>query len=184
MSVAIRRLTLALTLCCALLVGTTAYADGRNTPQKSDMVAAPTPSPSVEERKLAKTRFVADAALAAGATYHWIVKPYKEGKFKKHHPGRTMAIGKAGLAGAFAYNRLKAAVHNAEADPALSKALAPLFASIEALKELPHKLHGNSAGSAVNNYDDVISKVKDAGSSAGAEVKDQVPSASQLMSGS
>lgn len=185
MLVPIRRFALAFALCGSLLVGPVAYADSRSAPQDTSSVTTPSPSPTTEERKLAKTRFAVDASLAAGATYEWIVKPYREGKFKKGHHGRTMALVKAGLAGAFAYNRLKAAVANAEADPALSKALAPLTEGIEGLKNLPHEFHKrDSADSTVNSYQDVINKVKDAGSSAGAEVKEQVPSPQQLLSSS
>ena len=54
------------------------------------------------------------------------MKPYKAGKFKKGAKGRTFALVKAGLAGAFTYNRLKAATENAKGDPLLSKAVAPL----------------------------------------------------------
>ena len=137
---------------------------------------------SAERQKFAKTRFVANAGLAAGATYQWIVKPWKAGKFKKGADGRKSALVKAGLAGAFTYNRLKAAERNAQGDPKLAKALAPLSAGIDALKNLPAKLRNGDAG-AVNSFNDTINKVKGAGASAGAPVKDQVPSASQLAKG-
>ncbi|MFE9447933.1 hypothetical protein [Streptomyces sp. NPDC006739] len=188
MPVPIRRLIVALTVCCALLAGATAY--GSVSGSKSTDTAAvaypyaatPSPSTTVEKQKLAKTRFVANAGLAAGAAYEWIVKPWKAGKFKKGTHGRTGTLIKAGLAGAFAYNRLQAAKRNAQGDPLLSKALAPLTASIDGLKSLPSKLRkgdGNAAGS----FDDVINKVKDAGNSAGAPVHDKVPSAGQLTGG-
>jgi hypothetical protein len=185
MPLPIKHLAVALTMCCALLAGSTAYAAPQHFGQQTATVAVadPTPSPStsVEKRKFAKTRFVADAALAAGATYQWIVKPYKAGKFKKGAHGRKLALVKAAVAGAFAYNRLKAAVRNAKADPLLSKALAPLTAGIEELKSLPSKLRkGKSTDDVVNSYDDIINKVKDAGKKSGAEIKDKVPSASQL----
>lgn len=142
------------------------------------MVAAATPIPttSAEKQKFAKTRFVANAGLAAGATYQWIVKPWKAGKFKKGAKGRRLALIKAGVAGAFTYNRLKAATKNAQGDPTLAKALAPLTAGIDALKDLPSKLRkGDSTDSAVGSFDDIINNVKDAGKSAGAEVTDKVP---------
>lgn len=143
--------------------------------------AEPTPSTSAERQKFAKTRFVVNAGLAAGATYQWIIKPYRAGKFKKGADGRTFALIKAGLAGAFAYNRLKAAANNAKADPLLSKAVAPLAAGIESLKSLGGKLRkGDANESDITNFDDVIKGVKEAGKSAGAEVTDQVPSLSQL----
>jgi hypothetical protein len=182
----------ALTLCCALVAGATACGSEKSSTKDTAAAQAvpaadsPTPSasasPSAEHQKLAKTRFVANAGLAAGATYQWIVKPWKAGKFKKGAKGRKVALVKAGLAGAFAYNRLKAAQKNAQGDPLLAKALAPLGSGIDALKNLPSKLRKgdeNAAGS----FDDVINQVKGAGQDAGAPVKNQVPSASQLSKG-
>ncbi|MEU4730568.1 hypothetical protein [Streptomyces sp. NPDC023588] len=150
---------------------------------EADELAAVTPSPSTsaERQKFAKTRFVANAGLAAGATYQWIVKPYREGKFKKGAKGRTFALIKAGLAGAFAYNRLKAAANNAKGDPLLSKAMGPLTAGIDSLKGLGSKLRKGEAGDAdISNFDNVIKGVKEAGRNSGAEVVDKVPSASEL----
>ncbi|MGW1724579.1 hypothetical protein ACWCQK_16780 [Streptomyces sp. NPDC002306] len=184
MPVPIRRLAVALTLCCALLAGATACGSTGNSVQNTAAVAAASPSATVERQKLAKTRFVANAGLAAGATYQWIVKPWKAGKFKKGTKGRRLALIKAGVAGAFAYNRLKAAVRNAQGDPTLAKAVAPLGAGIEALKGLSSKLRkGDSTDAVVGSFDDIINQVKSAGQSAGANVKNQVPSAGQLAGG-
>jgi hypothetical protein len=169
------------------MAGSTACGSGDKTTTKevsavAAEAATPSPSTSAERQKFAKTRFVANAGLAAGATYQWIVKPWKAGKFKKGAKGRKTALVKAGLAGAFAYNRLKAAQHNAEGDPQLAKALAPLTAGINSLKDLPSKLRKGD-DKAPDTYDDLINKVKEAGKSAGAPVKDQVPSASELSKG-
>ncbi|MGW1888850.1 hypothetical protein ACWCP6_01120 [Streptomyces sp. NPDC002004] len=183
----LRRLLVAVLLCGALLGGTTACGGTRADNGNAALAAAttsPTASPTAEKQKFAKTRFVANAALAAGATYQWIVKPYRAGKFKKGAQGRRFALVKAALAGGFAYNRLKAAIRNAQGDPTLARAVAPLSAGIDALKDLPSKLRrGDGTDSVVGSYNDIINKVKDAGSSAGAPVKDQVPSLSQLSSG-
>lgn len=189
MPVALRRLVVALTLCCALITAGTACSSSKNTGAQdaAAVVAAATPSPSTsaERQKFAKTRFVANAGLAAGATYQWIVKPWKAGKFKKGAHGRKAALVKAALAGTFAYNRLKAATKNAQGDPTLAKALAPLSSGIAALKALPAKLRkGDSTDQAAGSFNDVINKVKDAGKSAGATVTDKVPSVGQLNSGS
>nr|WSW48465.1 hypothetical protein OG296_24820 [Streptomyces sp. NBC_01001] len=146
--------------------------------------AEPTPSTPAEKQKFSKARFVANAGLAAGATYQWIIKPYRAGKFKKGAKGRTFALIKAGLAGAFAYNRLKAAADNAKGDPLLSKAVAPLTAGIASLKGLGSKLRKGDAGDGdIGSFEDVINGVKDAGKSAGATVTDKVPSAGQLSGG-
>ncbi|WP_449486442.1 hypothetical protein [Streptomyces avidinii] len=160
-----------------------AEADAAASAEDAEAAAAtPSASASAEERqKFAKTRFVANAGLAAGATYQWIVKPYRAGKFKKGTKGRTFALVKAGLAGAFAYNRLKAASENAKGDPLLSKAVGPLTAGIDSLKGLGSKLRKGQAGDAdIGAFENVINSVKEAGKSAGAPVVDKVPSAGQL----
>jgi hypothetical protein len=180
----IRALAVTLALCSTLFVGAAACGSGSPAQQAAAYIAVATPSPSTpaERQKFAKTRFVTNAGLAAGATYQWIVKPWKAGSFKKGAKGRTAALVKAGLAGTFAYNRLKAAQRNAQGDPALSKALAPLGAGIDALKNLPARLRGGDE-SAASAFNDVINKVKSAGKSAGAPVGNQVPTARQLATG-
>ncbi|MEU9924746.1 hypothetical protein AB0H51_26230 [Streptomyces griseoluteus] len=182
MPVPLRRTWVALILCCALLAGTAACGSDHKTSTKIPAAASPGPSTSAERQKFAKTRFVANAGLAAGATYQWIVKPWRAGAFKKGADGRNVALVKAGLAGAFAYNRLKAAQKNAQDDPALSKALTPLTAGIEGLKNLPSKLRSGDTD-AMGAFEDTINKVKSAGASAGAPVTDQVPSSSDLSKG-
>ncbi|MFI1220967.1 MULTISPECIES: hypothetical protein [unclassified Streptomyces] len=187
-SVPLRRTLAALLLSCSLLAGATACGDsgdsaGGNAANASAAAdpSGASPSASVEKQRLAKTRFVANAGLAAGATYQWIVKPYRAGTFKKGADGRTFALVKAGLAGGFAYNRLKAAAENAKGDPLLSKAVAPLTAGIESLKGLGTKLRKGEAGEGdVGAFESVIDSIKNAGKDAGAEVKDKVPSTSQL----
>ncbi|OAR25613.1 hypothetical protein A8W25_08510 [Streptomyces sp. ERV7] len=182
----LRRILAAVVLSTAILVSTTACG-GETKSARNSLTAAEasvSPSSSFEKQKLAKTRFVANAGLAAGAAYQWIVKPFKAGKFKKGTKGRTFALVKAGLAGAFTYNRLKAAVNNAKGDPLLSKAVAPLSSGIDSLKNLGSKLRkGDATDADVGMFENVINGVKDAGKGAGAEVKDQVPSASQLSGG-
>ncbi|NEB38480.1 hypothetical protein [Streptomyces sp. SID14515] len=186
-SVPLRRTLAALLLSCALLAGATACGDsgdsaGGNTASASAAAdSGASPSASAEKQRLAKTRFVANAGLAAGATYQWIVKPYRAGTFKKGAEGRRLALVKAGLAGGFAYNRLRAAAENAKGDPLLSKAVAPLTAGIESLKGLGTKLRKGEAGEGdVGAFESVIDSIKNAGQDAGAEVKDKVPSTSQL----
>ncbi|TXJ84319.1 hypothetical protein E2C11_07010 [Streptomyces lavendulae] len=193
MPVPIRRLCLALAVCCALVAGGTACGSSNagahpstktavTTVALNQPAAEPSPSTSAEKQKFAKTRFVANAGLAAGATYQWIYKPWKAGKFKKGAHGRKLALVKAGAAGLFTYNRLKAAERNAKGDPLLSKAIAPLSKSIESLKGLSTKLRHGDTGAA-GGFNDVITNVKDAGKSAGAPVQNKVPSAGQLRSG-
>ncbi|MET7414145.1 hypothetical protein [Streptomyces rubiginosohelvolus] len=186
-SVPLGRTLAALLLSCVLVAGATACGDSDDTSGGNAASASAVASPSVsvsasaEKQRLAKTRFVANAGLAAGATYQWIVKPYRAGTFKKGAEGRRLALVKAGLAGGFAYNRLQAAAKNAKGDPLLSKAVAPLTAGIESLKGLGTKLRKGEAGEGdVGAFESVIDSIKNAGKDAGAEVKDKVPSTSQL----
>ncbi|MFF9689278.1 hypothetical protein [Streptomyces sp. NPDC014623] len=179
-SVPLHRLLVTLLLSCTVLVGTTACGDGGGAGAPSSS-ASPSPTTSAQKQKFAKTRFVANAGLAAGATYQWIVKPYRAGKFKKGADGRTFAMVKAGVAGAFAYNRLKAAADNAKGDPLLSKAVAPLTAGIDSLKDVAARMgKGETGAGDVGAFESVIDNVKEAGRSAGAEVRNKVPSTSQL----
>ncbi|MCL2551347.1 MAG: hypothetical protein FWE75_04310 [Actinomycetia bacterium] len=178
----IRRACVVLLLAVALLVVPVSAGHAASAPSAAN--PSPSPTTTAEKQKLAKTRFVVNAGLAAGATYQWIVKPARAGKFKKGASGRKLNFVKAGLAGAFAYNRLKAASDNAKGDPTLSRMMAPVTAGIASLKALPSKLRGgDNVDAAVSSYDDVVNKVKDAGKNAGADVTDKVPSLSDLKSG-
>ncbi|MFI7234246.1 hypothetical protein [Streptomyces cyaneofuscatus] len=191
-SVPLRRPLVAFLLACAVLVSATACGDsgdsgsatgtGVSTGESASASAsAASPSASTEKQRLAKTRLVANAGLAAGATYQWIVKPYRAGTFEKGAEGRTFALVKAGLAGGFAYNRLQAAAENAKGDPLLSKAVAPLTAGIESLQGMATKLRNGEAGEGdIGAFESVIDSIKSAGKDAGAEVEDKVPSPSQL----
>ncbi len=180
-SLPLRRLCLALLL-SAVLVSSTACGDsGSDAGGTATAAADASPTASAGAQKYAKTKFVANAGLAAGAAYQWIVKPYRAGKFKKGAQGRTTTMVKAGLAGLFAYNRLKAAADNAKGDPALAKAVAPLTAGIEKLKGLDTKIRKGEADEGdIGAFQSVINDIKDAGKSAGAEVKNKIPSVSDL----
>ncbi|AIA03296.1 hypothetical protein ACFU90_38455 [Streptomyces noursei] len=183
---ALRRAAVALPLACTLSLGAVACGGSKKDEGQASASPAGSPSPtsSVEKQKFAKTRFVTNAGLAAGATYQWIIKPYKAGGFQKGADHRKTTLVKAGLAGVFTYNRLKAAVRNAQGDPTLSKALAPLNSGIDSLKNLGTKLRKGEAGPGdVDQFQNVINNVKDVGKKNGAEVTNQVPSASQLSGG-
>ena len=77
--------------------------------------------PTSNTVKFAKTKFVADAALAGGAFKRYIYTPAKDGKLKKGGSGRVLALVKAAAAGAFVINRLKAAETAAQGNPTLCK---------------------------------------------------------------
>jgi hypothetical protein len=84
-------------------------------------VAAAGTCPTSNTVSFAKTKFVADAALAGGAFKRYIYSPAKDGKLKKGASGRVLALVKAAVAGAFVINRLKAAETAAQGNPTLCK---------------------------------------------------------------
>jgi hypothetical protein len=105
--------------------------------------ASPTPGacPTAPTRKFAKTRFVTNAGLAAGAFKRYIYTPYKEGKFKAGAPGHKRAIVKAAAAGLFVVDQLRRAKANAQADPTLCRVLlAPLDQLTSMMSGLAGKL--------------------------------------------
>jgi len=170
------------TLAVSLLVVPACSSKSSNS--ATDMSAATSsasPTSSAEAVKFAKTKFVANASLAAGAFYQWLYKPFKAGTFKSGAKGRTLALVKGGLAGAFTYNRLSAALTDAKGDPTLSKATTALSSAVAGIKGLPGKIKNGSATDAdFNQVQTTVNGFKSAGSSNGLNVTDQVPSTGQL----
>jgi hypothetical protein len=126
--------------------------------------------------KLAKTKFVLHAGLAFGAFHRWIYKPAKAGELS-HPLSHKLTTLKAALAAGFVYHELKLALADAQADPTLSKLVAPVTA-------LQNKLHGlvgsvKSGGATaddVTGLDGAISSIKDQAASAGHPITEQTPS--------
>jgi hypothetical protein len=132
--------------------------------------------PTQNTRTFAKTRFVADAALAGGAFKHWIYTPMKDGKFKKGAHGRIAAIVKAVAAGAFTLNRLNAAKTNAQASPLLCKlTIAPITKFQSAIGSIVHKGNhglGSIDDSSVSDANSVLGQFHSGASNGGAGFTD------------
>ena len=125
--------------------------------------------------KFAKTKFVADAALAGGAFKRYIYTPAKDGKLKKGASGRVLALIKAAAAGAFVINRLKAAETAAQGNPTLCKIfVAPAAKFTAALTGLVGKAKsGGIAPSDVDGASGALSDLHNAASQGGAGFTDQ-----------
>jgi hypothetical protein len=103
--------------------------------------ATPAACPTKATRKLAKTRFVSNAGLAAGAFKRYIYAPYQKGSFKSGAPKQKRSIVKAAAAGLFVLDQLRRAKANAQADPTLCKALVtPLTTLSSSMSGLVGKL--------------------------------------------
>jgi hypothetical protein len=131
--------------------------------------------PTHDTRAFAKTRFVADAGLAAGAFKRWIYTPYEHGAFKKGADGRVKAIAKAAAAGAFVVSRLLAAKKNAQANPTLCRiAVAPITRLTNSIKGLvTRSRNGDLNASDVKASDGSFDQFRSSASSVGAAYKEQ-----------
>jgi hypothetical protein len=106
--------------------------------------AAPAASaPAAHAAFLDKTRFVFDLGVAYFAFHHFIWKRYQAHELDLNHKANLV---KAGIAGLFAYNRLKAAYNIAEHgnSATLHKLVAPLNALTGKAKEMADKLKSGS----------------------------------------
>ena len=125
--------------------------------------------------KFAKTKFVLHAGLAFGAFHRWIYKPAKAGTLT-HPLQHPLTAAKAALAAAFVYHEVKLALADAQADPTLSKLVAP----VTALQDKFHALAGSVKSGGVSSADvsglaSTISSIKDQAASAGQSITEQTP---------
>jgi hypothetical protein len=95
--------------------------------------ATPGACPTAPTRKFAKTRFITNAGLAAGAFKRYIYTPYKKGEFKSGGPHHKRAIVKAAAAGLFILDQLRRAKANVQADPTLCRTLSAPIAGLSAV---------------------------------------------------
>jgi hypothetical protein len=132
LSILLAIVMLAFTAACSSSSSATSSASGTGTGAAVAATQTPAPCPTKNTKSFAKTRFVADVALAGGAFKRYIYSPAKAGKFKKGANGKVVALVKAAAAGAFTINRLNAAKNAAEANPTLCKLLAQPLAKFSA----------------------------------------------------
>lgn len=169
---------LTLTAACSSKSSTDAAASATGTGigVAATSTATPGACPTENTKSFAKTRFVADVALAGGAFKRYIYTPAKEGKFKKGAHGKTLALVKAAAAGAFTINRLDAAKNAAEANPTLCKLLAqPIEKFSAAVTGLIGKAKhgvGTIDPSDVTSSDNLLSDLHNASSQGGAPFTD------------
>jgi hypothetical protein len=144
-------------------------------PAASSSSAAASSGTTSTSTKLAKTKFVLHAGLAFGAFHRWIYKPVKAG-YLSHPLQHKAALVKGGLAGAFVIHELKLALADAQADPTLSKLVAPITALQDKLKSLPSDIKSGTANPAdVLSANDQIGSIHRLAASAGQPITEQTP---------
>jgi len=164
-----RRTRLVALACALALVAPAAaappalMADGRQSDLKRELV-------------FEKTRFVVDVGLAVGALRQWVYKPYREGRFGSGADGRTAAFVKAGLATAFAVNRLNAAYKLTFKDDTLAKLRAPFDALRRQVSSLATRVKGGNVGSGqLGDVSEVIDGLTGAAKDQGVNIKPRTP---------
>ena len=144
--------------------------------------ATPAACPTNATRKFAKTRFVVNAGLAAGAFKRYIYTPYRKGAFKSGAHGRKRAIVKAAAAAAFTLDQLRRAKNNVQADPTLCKALTSPIGKLSALATamVARLKKGDADPGQIGSFDGGLENFrKDAGNS-GARFQDRTPPAGSI----
>jgi hypothetical protein len=174
----IRKLSIILVI--ALLAFTAACSSSSSTVNSAsgtgNVAASATPGtcPTANTKSFAKTKFVADVALAGGAFKRYIYSPAKAGQFNKGANGKTLALVKAAAAGAFTVNRLDAAKNAAEANPTLCKLIvAPVAKFSASVSGLVHQAKSGSINpSDVTSGNDFLDELHGAASQGGAAFTD------------
>ena len=165
---------LAFTAACSSSSSSTVNSASANSNASVVATATPAACPTKNTESFAKTKFVADVAVAGGAFKRYIYTPAKDGKFKKGANGRVLAFVKAAAAGALTVNRLEAAKTAAQANPTLCKLLAePIARFSAAVSGLIGKAKGGSIDpSDVSNASSYLTDLHGAASQGGAAFTD------------
>jgi len=165
---------LAFTAACSSKSSSTNAAAAAGAAVSVAATSTPAACPTKNTESFAKTKFVADLAIAGGAFKRYIYTPAKDGKFKKGANGRVLAFVKAAAAGALTVNRLEAAKTAAQANPTLCRLLAePIAKFSAAVSGLIGKAKGGSIDpSDVDNASGYLSDLHGAASQGGAAFTD------------
>ncbi|MCO5998479.1 hypothetical protein [Actinoallomurus rhizosphaericola] len=144
--------------------------------------ATPAACPTKRERHFVKTRFLTNAGLAAGTFRRYIYKPFRAGAFNSGAPKRKRSIIKAGAAAVFAFDQLRRARANAQADPTLCKVLiGPIDKLSASMKDLSGKLKGGTVDpTEITSVAGGVDGFHKDAASAGAGFQDKNPPASAV----
>jgi hypothetical protein len=156
--------------------GSSTSSSSASAPAAGATSSAASGTSATSTTKFAKTKFVLHAGLAFGAFHRWIYKPAKAGTLT--HPFQhPLTAAKAALAAAFTYHELKLALADAQADPTLSKLVAPITALQDKFRGVSDSVKSGDVSSGdVGGLDSAISSLKSQAASAGQTITEQAPS--------
>jgi hypothetical protein len=131
-------------------------------------------------------KFIFHAGLAFGAFHHFIYLPFKAGKFTSGgFFSKAKAYIEAGVAALFVYHETKLALEDAQKNKVLKLLVSPLTLALTEFQKIEssikgHKLDASSVSSATKSVSSIESEAKKYGS----DVREAIPSAKQLATGS
>lgn len=124
---------------------------------------------------LDKTRFVAHLGVAYFAFHHWVLAPYKAGKFDKTATGRTAAMLKGGAALLFAAHEVNVAekVAHASHDPLLQKLDGELVKLKGSFSDVGGRLkNGQFSADDISSLDQATNSIGQTSAAGGQPIKD------------
>jgi hypothetical protein len=161
---------------CTVALAVAGCGSSSSSPTSSAAAASATTASTTTTTHLAKTKFVLHAGLAFGAFHRWIYKPAKAGELS-HPLEHKLTTIKAAIAAAFVYHELKLALADAQADPTLSKLVAPITDLQNKLHSLAGSVKSGGASTAnVDGLDGTVSQIKSQAAAAGQPITEQTPS--------
>jgi hypothetical protein len=160
---------------CAATLAVAGCGASSSSPTSSAAAASGTTASTTTATHLAKTKFVLHAGLAFGAFHRWIYKPAKAGELS-HPLEHKLTTIKAAIAATFVYHELKLALADAQADPTLSKLVAPITDLQNKLHSLAGSVKSGGASTAdVAGLDSTVSQIKGLSAAAGQPITEQTP---------
>jgi hypothetical protein len=178
-----RRFTGGLVVICCIAVLAPAGCGSSSSTSKTSSAAPAASATSSSSTSLPTAKFVLHAGLAFGAFHHFIYSPIKSGVLKDPLAHKLTLV-KAGLAALFVAHELRLAVDDAKQSTVLKPVVAPLTAAASKLDGLKSSITGGSVSpSDVDGINAQLSQAGQTAKSAGASIKESIPSASQLTSG-
>jgi len=183
-----RRLTVAIAVLCCIgalgLAGCGSSSSSSTASGAGTSGSASTVSAGSGTKSLATAKFVLHAGLALGAFHRWIYKPIKAGALK--NPGsHKLALVKGGVAALFVYHELKLSADNAKSSKLLAPLVAPITAAGNKLSSLKTSItNGSVSASDIDAINSQLDEVKSKAAASGQSIKESIPSASQLVTGS
>ena len=169
---------------CGLLIAGCGSSSSSSSSGSASAGGSTSSSTTPNVGRVPTVKFALHAGLAFGAFHRWIYKPLRSGTFSGGIFKHKLALGKAALAGLFAYHELKVAIQDAKASPKLQKLVAPVTALGDKLKSIGDSAKsGNFDPTTITSANGDVTSLSGLAQQSGISLTPQEPSTSALASG-